>query len=212
MMKKMTKTWVCAALLSTSAMAQAGLSANIGGMSDYWFRGLDQTTNNASIMGGLDYEHDSGLYVGTWLASLPSDLEYDLYAGYSGEMGDFSYSAGLIGYFYQDYDGVYKELNLSVSYGPVTLAHNIGKLDDPAGDVDYTFTSLTAEYEGAYVTYGQYGDEVDGSYAEVGYGLTFEGIDFSVAAIFPDEDISATNNWVSSSNELLFTFSKSFDL
>jgi uncharacterized protein (TIGR02001 family) len=211
-MKTMAKSLLCGALLAASAVAQAGLSANIGGMSDYWFRGLDQTSNNASIMGGVDYEHDSGLYVGTWLASLPSDLEYDLYAGYAGEYGDFSYSAGVTGYFYQDYEGDYTELNLSVGYGPVTLSHNIGKLDDPAGDVDYSFTSITGEYEGAYLTYGFYGDEVDGSYAEVGYGLTFEGIDFNVAAIFPDEDVSATNNWVSSSNELLFTFSKSFDL
>lgn len=213
-MKKLTKTLLCATLLSASAASYAGVSANIGAMSDYWFRGLDQSgsAGNASIMGGLDYEHENGLYVGTWLASLPSDLEYDIYAGYSGAAGDFSYTAGVTGYFYQDYDGEYVELNLAVTYGPVTLAHNIGKLDDPAGDVDYTFTSITGEYEGAYATYGKYGDDVDGAYAEVGYGISYEGIDFNVAAIFPDDDVNATNNWVSSSNELLFTFSKSFDL
>ena len=61
-MKKLTKTLIASALLSASAASFAGVSANVGAMSDYWFRGLDQSGDkgNASMMGGLDYESDMG--------------------------------------------------------------------------------------------------------------------------------------------------------
>ena len=41
MMKSTTKTLIAAGLLSASVMAEAGLSANIGAMSEYYFRGVD---------------------------------------------------------------------------------------------------------------------------------------------------------------------------
>ncbi|SEQ61967.1 conserved hypothetical protein [Amphritea atlantica] len=213
-MNKFTKTLIASALLSVSATSFAGVSANVGAMSDYWFRGLDQSGDggNASMMGGLDYESDMGFYAGTWLASLPSDLEYDLYGGYNGSYKDFSYGVGVIAYLYDKYDGDYFEYNLSAGYGPISVSYNIGTLDESgAPDVDYTFASITGEYEGAYLTYGVYGDDVDGSYFEAGYGMTYEGLDMSVAAIFPDDDNSA-NAWVSDTDKLTFTISKSFDL
>ncbi len=215
-MKKLTKTLIASALLSASAASFAGVSANVGAMSDYWFRGLDQSGDkgNASMMGGLDYESDMGFYAGTWLASLPDNLEYDLYGGYNGAYEDFSYGVGVITYLYDDSDtGKYFEYNLSAGYGPVSIGYNIGTLKDVPGsaDVDYTFASITGEYEGAYLTYGVYGDEVDGSYIEAGYGITYDGLDMSVAAIFPDDDNSA-NSWVSDTDKLTFTISKTFDL
>ena len=218
MMIPYAKALVAAGLMAASVSATAGVSANIGAMSDYWFRGLDQTGagKGASMMAGVDYEHDSGFYAGTWAADVSDGLEYDLYAGCQGEMGMLGYGVGVTGYYYTEdsfTDGSYEEVNLSASYGPVSISHNIGVFnDDGSGpDVDYTFTSLTGEYEGAYLTYGVYGDEVDGDYLEVGYGLTYEGLDFGVAAIFPDEDTSATNNWVSSSDTVTLTISKTFD-
>ncbi|MEH6627663.1 MAG: TorF family putative porin [Motiliproteus sp.] len=208
-MKKFTKTLIAAGLISASVSAHADLSANLGGMTDYWFRGLDQATASGSIMGGLDYEHESGFYAGTWLASLTDDYEYDLYAGYNGSVNDFTYGVGVTGYYYDDFDGDFEELNLSAGYGPVSLAYAIGEYDEAGTKKDYTFLSVTAEYEGAYVTYGDYGDELSGDYFEVGYGMTYQDIDLSVAAIFPDDDSSA-GNFVDDSNRVLFTFSKAF--
>ena len=208
MMKPMTKALIAAGLLSASVVAQAGLSANIGAMSDYYYRGLDQTTGG-SMMGGVDYEHDNGLYVGLWTAQMADgEFEYDIYGGYAGEVESVSYSVGYTGYFYNDYNGDYQELNLSVGYGPVTLAHNIGTNNDDAGDTDYTFTSLTGEYEGAYLTYGTYGDDVDGDYFELGYGVTYEGLDLSVAYIDGDDE---GDSWVSDGETITFAISKTFD-
>ncbi|MGB0466346.1 MAG: TorF family putative porin [Pontibacterium sp.] len=211
MMKPMAKAIIAAGLMTASVAATAGVSANIGAMTDYWFRGLDQSgsAGGASMMGGLDYEHESGVYVGTWLATLPGDLEYDLYAGYNGEVEGLGYSVGLTGYYYDEAEFDYEEINLGLSYGPVSVGYNIGVNDDGAGnEVDYTFASITGEYEGAYATYGFYGEDVDGDYIEVGYGTTYEGMDFGVAAIFGNDEGSG---WVTEGNTVMLTISKGFD-
>lgn len=215
MMKPMAKAIIAAGLMTASITATAGLSANIGAMSDYWFRGLDQTGSGggASMMGGLDYEHESGVYVGTWLATLPGagdNVEYDVYAGYAGEVEGFGYSAGVTGYYYDETDLSYEELNLGLSYGPVSVGYNVGTSEaDDGTETDYTFASLTGEYQGAYLTYGVYGDEADGDYFELGYGTTYEGLDFAVAAIFGDDE---GTGWVTEGNTVTLSISKGFDL
>lgn len=207
MMKSTTKSILAAGLLSVSVISEAGLSANIGAMSDYYFRGTDQGVNGASMMGGLDYEADNGLSVGTWAASLNNgEMEIDVYGGYSGEVEDFSYYLGYTGFFYTE-DGAteFHEINFNLGYGPVTFEYTVGTEDRDTGvEQDYTFVALTGEYEGAYLTYGSFGDDYDGDYWEVGYGATYEGLDLGVAYIDPDSTIG-------SEETVTFYISKTFD-
>ena len=46
------------------------VTANVGVVSDYVFRGLTQTNGKPAIQGGVDYAHSSGVYVGTWLSNV----------------------------------------------------------------------------------------------------------------------------------------------
>src|SRR3546814_8162459 len=78
-----------AAAFSGSALAAA--TGNVGGFSEYMFRGVEQS-NGAAVQGGLDYAHSSGLYVGTWIsntdfAGYKSQVTYetDVYGGRSEE-------------------------------------------------------------------------------------------------------------------------------
>jgi hypothetical protein len=83
--------------------ATAGTSASFSASNMYLFRGLDQNPGNAQIAGSLDYSHDTGLYAGIWATSAAGDSqEYDLYAGYKGEVNGFGYEIGLIDYNYPD--------------------------------------------------------------------------------------------------------------
>ncbi|MCP4597258.1 TorF family putative porin [Neptuniibacter sp.] len=207
MMKPMTKALIAAGLLSASVVAQAGLSANIGAMSDYYFRGVDQTTDGASMMGGVDYEADNGVYVGLWAADLSNDdVEYDIYAGYGGEVGDVAYSVGYTGYFYTESDVDFHELNLNFGYEFLSLEVTFGTEDQPSGveESDYSFIALTGEYEGAYLTYGDFGKDYSGDYVELGYGTTYEGLDLSIAYINADEDLGDRDT-------VTFAISKSFE-
>jgi hypothetical protein len=56
--------------MAAPAFAIEGLSANIGVTSNYLVRGVTQTCNDPAVQGGLDYEHSSGLYVGTWASNV----------------------------------------------------------------------------------------------------------------------------------------------
>ena len=207
MIKPMTKALIAAGLLSASVAAQAGLSANIGAMSDYYFRGVDQTTDGASMMGGVDYEADNGIYVGLWAADVTDDdVEYDIYGGYAGEAGDISYSVGYAGYFYTESDVDFHEINFNFGYEFLSLEITFGTEDQPSGtpEADYTFMALTGEYEGAYLTYGNFGEDYSGDYLELGYGTTYEGLDLSIAYIDADDDLGDRDT-------VTFAISKTFE-
>ena len=170
------------------AVSMADLSANVGMVSDYIFRGVFQSASSASA--GIDYEDDSGFYIGTWGADVGDGLETDLYFGYGGEMGEIAWGIGYTGYYYTDtFDETYTELNLSVGYGIFSLDVALGDHDvtSPLED-DYTFTSITLEIpNGPYFTYGSWSDEFDGDYLEIGYGFEWEGLDLSIALVTTDD-------------------------
>lgn len=87
------------------------ISANLSLTSDYRFRGISQNNSRPAVQGGLDYEHASGAYVGTWASnvswladggggSVSNSLEMDFYGGYRGEFQGVGYDAGLLYYWY----------------------------------------------------------------------------------------------------------------
>ena len=185
------------AVLSTAALpvvSMADMSANIGWVSEYIYRGVYQ--EDSSAYGGFDFEDDSGFYAGVWGADVGVGLETDLYFGYGGTAGDdFGYSIGWTGYFYTENDppssptpGFYDtitEINLGISYGIFALDHAIGEEDGWGTPTDYTFTTLTIAPEvGPYYSYNTFGDQYDGSYIEIGYGFSAMDFDMSIAVMY----------------------------
>ncbi len=55
-----------------AAMAEGphSISANIGAVSNYIWRGVSQTQDGPAVQGGLDYAHSSGFYLGTWASNV----------------------------------------------------------------------------------------------------------------------------------------------
>ncbi|MEM7468250.1 MAG: TorF family putative porin, partial [Pseudomonadota bacterium] len=71
-MKKITAAATAVAitgLLSTGAVA-GDWTANASFSNNYLWRGLTQTQNEPVVSGGIDYAHESGFYVGTWVANV----------------------------------------------------------------------------------------------------------------------------------------------
>ena len=208
---KFVKTGI--ALLLVAGTAHADFSANIGWASDYYFRGILQSPTSPSA--GLDYE-SNGFYVGTWAADVYDGLEVDGYAGYGGEVGDFTYGIGYTGYFYTgDFDDTYQEINLSGGFGIVTLDVAVGKYNgdfdsDTPGDQDaYTYYALTVEKNGFYGKYAGFAQDADGSYFEAGYGTTVADIDLGLSLLVADKDLSITGD---TNESLIFTIGKTFDI
>jgi uncharacterized protein (TIGR02001 family) len=82
------------------------ITANVGLVSDYRFRGLTQTMQKPALQGGFDYAHKSGFYLGNWNSNVSSavfpnaNLEMDLYGGYKPTFGDIAADIGFIYYLY----------------------------------------------------------------------------------------------------------------
>ncbi|WP_207004723.1 TorF family putative porin [Trinickia mobilis] len=94
---------------AAAAPAPAGaspLTANVTLASQYVSRGFRQGWGKPAIQGGFDYAHPSGLFAGTWLSSVSSKfiedgtVEWDLYGGYGGSIGDVSYTGTVYYYIY----------------------------------------------------------------------------------------------------------------
>jgi uncharacterized protein (TIGR02001 family) len=214
-MKTLTKLISAAAIaagsIGATTMASAEVSYNVGYVSEYYYRGFFQAKSSASA--GIDYE-ESGFYVGAWTADVDDGLEYDLYAGYGMDIGEVSVGVGFTGYYYTEdsFDDTYEEVNLSVGYGPVSVGYSFGEWDG-AGGQDYDFIDVSIDLgAGFYGTYGDFGDEFDGSYFELGYGTTVSEIDLGITLIFPDSDIeeaqTASGAW--SGDAVVFSLGKSF--
>jgi uncharacterized protein (TIGR02001 family) len=190
----LTSTILTASLTAFNSSAEEGLagveglSGNVGAVSQYFFRGIAQTTT-ASASGGLDLER-GGFYVGTWAADVQDGIEIDFYAGYGIETeSGVSLSAGVTTYQYTgDFDSAYNEINLSAAYGAFSLSYNAGTHEEDKGlgidESDYDFLSVSVEGEsGLYATFGTWGQDFDGEYFEFGYGTSVSGFDLGVALI-----------------------------
>lgn len=82
-------------------------TTNVNLVSDYRFRGIDQTWGKPAIQGGADLILANGIYLDTWASNVSGNsypggsLELDYYGGYNGKLNDdWGYTAGGYGYVY----------------------------------------------------------------------------------------------------------------
>lgn len=192
---KLSKTLVASGLIAAAGVAQAELSANLGVASNYYFRGVTQTDDAAAISGSVDYSHDSGFYLGTWMSNVDfggkEDMEVDFYGGFGGDIGDsgLGYDLSLLYYWYPGAGGDqqggeldYTEVAGSLSFGPVaaTLAYTVDSEydDDDApfieGDIYYGLSAdLPVDIKGfglsAFVGYYDFDADGDAGVGDLSY-------------------------------------------
>ena len=95
--------------------------------SDYRFRGISQSERNPAIQGGVDFQHDNGIFAGVWASTIDfadeavrsnsRDIEIDYYLGFNKRFAsDWSAVLSVVHYAYPDtsfnYD--YTELRKNV--------------------------------------------------------------------------------------------------
>lgn len=162
--------------LAVPSLAHAEVSANIGAVSNYMFRGITQTEGAAAIQGGVDYENAAGLYAGTWVSTIDfgddATHELDLYFGFAGEMEGISYDVGYIYYAYTDapdnidFGELYGEVgmgNFAVGFAYTLHSENQDDVFDE-GDIYYYGSAslpLANDFSAGF-TVGYYDFDVDG--------------------------------------------------
>ncbi len=109
-------------------------SVNIGGTSDYVFRGISQTLEDPTVQGGVDFSYGM-FYTGVWASGVDfveggsnppgsgdATVEVDVYGGIKPKLGPVEFDLGVIGYLYpgaQDLAGAdldYLEIKGGASY------------------------------------------------------------------------------------------------
>lgn len=215
-----------AASTLVSGIAHAEVTGNVGVTSNYIWRGVPQSGDDAAISGGLDYAHESGVYVGTWTSSLGggSQYELDLYAGYAGEVSGFSYDVGVNHYMYPVDDTAkldFTEVYGSIGYGPVTagVAYTVDK-EASVKDKNDLYLSLAANFDvkedlafGLLVGRYDFADPATKDYTHYQVSLTkslSDVGDFTFAVDKASDYISGTS--IDEDPRVSVSFTKGFDL
>jgi len=111
--------------ITSAQAADMEISGDLGVYSQYMWRGMQQTAGASSVQGDLNLDTGTGLSANVWTASLNSNsTEFDFTVDYSGEVGGFGYSAGVIAYTYLNAAaGNATEVYVGGSYGPVSATY-----------------------------------------------------------------------------------------
>lgn len=152
---------IAAGGVAAPVAVNAELSANIGISNMYLWRGLNLTPDGPQVHGGLQYDHDSGAYGGVWTTNETGGSETDLYVGFAGEAGDFSYDVSYWQYLYPEDDDFgggavnvslrdndIQDLVVALGFGPATLT-----VYNYQGD-DSKYITLGFEHGKYSATYG----------------------------------------------------------
>ena len=106
------------ALAADAPATPPAVTANVGFVTNYLYRGISQTGAKPAIQGGFDYAHASGFYAGVWGSNISwisdeglaanASLELDTYFGFKNSFAtDYSYDVGFLRY---NYPGQYSAL------------------------------------------------------------------------------------------------------
>ena len=184
------------------------ISATVTGVSDYRFRGVSESDRDPALQGSVDISYH-GFYAGAWASSIArtadTNVELDLYAGYTGSAGPLEYDFGVIAYLYPGGDGtgnVY-EGKASVAYtlGPATGKLTLNYAPDQEnldGDNLYINGELRVGIPTTPVTaFASVGRERGSFYGrkwDWSLGFEFTRGPFTASLAYVDTNLSSTTN------------------
>lgn len=191
----------------------ADISANVGFVSQYSFRGIAQSDEHIALQGGFDVSHDSGLYAGVWGSSVDFNdgdqaiVETDLYGGYAGVLGGINYDVGVI---YYAYPGADSSKNYDFWEGSLALGYDFDVFSASAsvnyspnyfgnsGDAQYYALGVDVPLPKEFTLSGHIGHQVieknasfgvpDYTDWSLGLGYTLQGFDLSLQYVDTDLD------------------------
>jgi uncharacterized protein (TIGR02001 family) len=182
------------------------IAGNMSLVSEYRFRGIDQTFGKPAIQGGFDYSHSSGIYVGNWNSNVSSgagfpngNIEMDLYGGWKKAFGDFGVDLGAIFYLYPGTDPKIDNKEVYVGGSWKWLSAKFYYAVDDYFSIPNTKNSYYTDLSGTYDLGGGWGvvghlgffklkNISDGDYKDWKLGVTKELIGWTLGAAYVDTD------------------------
>lgn len=203
--KKLLVSSIAASAMAFSALApvaNAEVSASVGVANMYYWRGLDLGNGDPAVSGDINVSAN-GVYAGIWGSSgdAANGTEYDLYLGYGGEAGGFSYDISVWNYNYPSATslevvgddivvtdgspdiGDLTEVVGSVGFGPVTATYYHGVQDLE----DYWYATLEASFDKFSIKYGLHEDDL--AHVDLSYAYN-DNLSFTLGQVVDDVDES----------------------
>lgn len=157
--------------------AHAEVAASVGASNMYYWRGFD-LGGGAALTADVNVS-GNGFVAGIWTSSGDGTFgtEYDLYAGYSGSVGEFTYGVSVVSYIYPTMGeyvddatnsavkpGEYVEVIPSIGYGPLKISYYDSVVADhaPLGDDSYNYLTVELLFEKFAFKYGQHSVDYNG--------------------------------------------------
>jgi uncharacterized protein (TIGR02001 family) len=182
MNKLMGAAMLAGATVAGVGAANAEVSGSVSMTTDYVFRGISQTDNGPAIQGSFDWSQDM-FYAGAWASNVDdfgadASMELDLYAGLTGEAGQFSWDASVVGYFYPG------------------AADDGAEFDYFEGIAKGSFALTEQASFGATIAYSPeyFGDSGDGLWMAVNGAYAFSDA-LSVSGEFGNQDVDLTGDY-----------------
>ncbi len=202
---------VAAAFSTSNAMAD--LTANATAATNYIWRGITQTADNAAVSGGVDWSNDSGLYLGVWGSTFnftgggTEGQEVDIYGGYAADMFD----VGFITYQYPvSPEFNFTELYVTGTFDIVSVGayFTVDKASGITGaNDDDIYLNASVDLDPVSVWVGSYMYDADSPATPldyIHYGASYTKDEFTIALEKNDldaQDLSATRVTISYSKE-----------
>jgi uncharacterized protein (TIGR02001 family) len=188
-------------------------SVNVGGVTDYRYRGISQSRLKPAIQGGADFAHKSGFYIGTWASSIKwvkdaggdANAEVDLYGGYKFTAGPVGLDVGVLRYLYPGsalpVNPDTTELYVAGTWGPATLkySHAVTNLFGFFDSKNSYYVDLNATFETGFwgltftphIGYQRVAHNSNFSYTDWSLGLGKDfGNGFSASLAYVDTNTS----------------------
>lgn len=124
-------------------------------VSDYRWRGVSLSNNDAAIQGGITASTTPGFFVSVWGSSIApyggATTEIDIYGGWTKTYGGVTPTIGIYGYLYPGGSGVdFYELYASLGFGVgpinVTTGINFAPSQDNIGGSDNTYVYVAPSF------------------------------------------------------------------
>jgi uncharacterized protein (TIGR02001 family) len=217
-------------LLTIAASANADeLSGNVSIGTDYVYRGISQTDEEATIQGGFDWVADNGIYAGIWASSIAFDgyIEMDYKLGYVGSFNEeVEFDVGFLHYDYPNQASGHDDYNFdevygSVSFKGVTLGLAISNdFFSESGNAEYVYIEYELGLPNDFGLAFHYGsqdfDDIDAfgasEYDEYSVGVSKSVSSFDLGLTWYDTDLSSDECFGGSDicdSRVVFALSKS---
>ena len=214
---KLLKLSLAAALAVTLSYAEEksdiGVSANVALTSNYVWRGMTQSNDNAAIQGGFDVDY-KGVYIGVWGSNISysgnpdASIELDAYAGYSNEISGLTYDVGYIQYAYPNdskalnFGEAYVGLSYDFKVVEVSAQYNLGvQTDDldPENEyeagvsvplpMDISIDATVGNYENTGVHYIA---GVTKTFGKFDLSVAYSAMDYETDGVDTEDNVIAT--------------------